>query len=296
MLIGADTPVAWLEANNVRFIEREHLYALGSTEDVVRRVAPDATECSRVPEEALAILLGTPARPARPARPVHRHERSVVGRIKDELRKTVTELTGVFKIPTFDEPHPPRAATGSPVDRGPRAATGSPVDRGPREGRTPRPRLISASQLTRTSAARTPAPKLFAQPAPGRPVVSSETTVEMMSLPAMLQARAAAARGPAQPQAFDPGGDATAVDAPAYGRGSSPAVAPRPAHVPPPPPPAVRLAVGTAPLVKHQSARPATLPPPLPRHLAAEPPARPSSPPPIPGAAPTRVVRRRLGG
>ncbi|MEO7729352.1 MAG: NAD(P)-binding domain-containing protein, partial [Kofleriaceae bacterium] len=57
VLIGADTPVAWLEANHVRFVERPHLYALGSTEDVVRRYAPAATPCPPTPGEALAILL-----------------------------------------------------------------------------------------------------------------------------------------------------------------------------------------------------------------------------------------------
>src|SRR5262245_45188736 len=61
VLIGADTPVAWLEANHVRFVERPHLYALGSTEDAVRRFAPDAVPCPHTPDEALAILLDRPS-------------------------------------------------------------------------------------------------------------------------------------------------------------------------------------------------------------------------------------------
>ncbi len=67
VLIGADTPVVWLEANNVRFIEREHLYALGSTDDVVRRIAPDATPCPTAPSDALAVVLGHRTTPPRPA-------------------------------------------------------------------------------------------------------------------------------------------------------------------------------------------------------------------------------------
>jgi thioredoxin reductase len=69
VLIGADTPVAWLEANQVRFVERPHLYALGSSEDVVRRFAPDAAECPSSAAEALAVLLDRPL-PRSPARRV----------------------------------------------------------------------------------------------------------------------------------------------------------------------------------------------------------------------------------
>ena len=88
VMIGADTPIAWLEANNVRFIERPHLYALGSTEEVVRRLAPDAVECPKSPEDALAVLRGRKSR--------HRL-RSVV----DEFVEVVTSVTGqVFR---FDE-------------------------------------------------------------------------------------------------------------------------------------------------------------------------------------------------
>ena len=61
VLIGADTPVAWLEANQVQFVERPHLYALGSSEEVVRRFAPDAASCPHSAEEALAALRGRPA-------------------------------------------------------------------------------------------------------------------------------------------------------------------------------------------------------------------------------------------
>src|ERR1700759_1880543 len=68
VLIGADTPVAWLEANHVRFIERPHLYALGSTEDAVRRFAPDPAPGPPTPDEALAIRVDPPPTPRAPGR------------------------------------------------------------------------------------------------------------------------------------------------------------------------------------------------------------------------------------
>jgi hypothetical protein len=98
VLIGADTPVTWLEANNVRFVEREHLYALGSTEDVVRALVPDATECPSSPEEALAQLLG------RKSKPQHRRLQSLVGHIQDEFHDVVTSVSMMFKLPDADEP------------------------------------------------------------------------------------------------------------------------------------------------------------------------------------------------
>jgi hypothetical protein len=94
VLIGADTPVAWLENLGVRFVDRPHLYALGSTEDAVRRVAPDAVQCSRDPAEAIANLLGRPS--PRPGR-----LRSVVGDVVHEvtavIRMPVREATGQFR-------------------------------------------------------------------------------------------------------------------------------------------------------------------------------------------------------
>jgi Pyridine nucleotide-disulphide oxidoreductase len=157
VLIGADTPVAWLEANHVRFVEREHLYALGSTEDAVLKVVPGAAECPRSPDEAIAVLDGAPLRPSHRRERAASHrpgaERSVVGRLRDELHRAAGELTGVF---------------------------------------------IPASQLARPRPP-TPAPRLFARPTTVRPRTSpgpaapSETTVEMMSLPARLEARPAGA-------------------------------------------------------------------------------------------------------
>ena len=101
VLIGADTPVAWLEANNVRFVERPHLYALGSTEDVVRRVVPDAVECPRTPEEAVAIVLG---------HEVHassgRKVLSVIEHLRGEFHDVVTQVSGAFRL--VDLEHRPR--------------------------------------------------------------------------------------------------------------------------------------------------------------------------------------------
>ncbi len=98
VLIGADTPVNWLQTNGVRFIEREHLYALGSTEDTVRRLVPDAVECSKDPSTALAALRGQHAPITRPHR-----LRSVVGAIGDEFREVFTEVSRVFRISDLDD-------------------------------------------------------------------------------------------------------------------------------------------------------------------------------------------------
>jgi len=99
VLIGADTPVAWLETNNVRFVERPHLYALGSSEDVVRRFAPDATACPHTPGEALAILLDRPL-PRSPARRM----RTVVEHVRDELREVVTSVSSAFRLVDLEPP------------------------------------------------------------------------------------------------------------------------------------------------------------------------------------------------
>jgi thioredoxin reductase (NADPH) len=108
VLIGADTPVAWLETNSVRFVERPHLYALGSTEDVVRRVAPEATECPHDAEHAIATVLGQPLHKAPGRRAL-----SVVEHLRDELHSVVTSVSGAFRLASLDEPRRPfkRAAT-----------------------------------------------------------------------------------------------------------------------------------------------------------------------------------------
>jgi len=116
VLIGADTPVAWLEANNVRFIERPHLYTLGASDEVVRRIVPDASECPRSADEALALLRGD--RPSqRP--PQRRRVRSAVGHMRDELRDAVNELSGVFRIQDLD----PAGRLGRAKPRTPPAGT-----------------------------------------------------------------------------------------------------------------------------------------------------------------------------
>lgn len=98
VLIGADTPVAWLEANNVRFVERPHLYALGSTEDAVRKIVPDATECPRDPAEAVALVLG---------RPVHKsakqRARSVVEHLVDDFFDVVTSVSGALHLSAAED-------------------------------------------------------------------------------------------------------------------------------------------------------------------------------------------------
>lgn len=109
VLIGADTPVVWLEANNVRFIERPHMYALGSTEEVVRRIAPDATPCARSPEEAIAAVRG---------RPVHRSPGrrmlSVVDHLRDEFHEVATSVSVAFRLSDL-EPNARRPKLRTPA-------------------------------------------------------------------------------------------------------------------------------------------------------------------------------------
>ena len=110
VLIGADTPVAWLEANQVRFVERPHLYALGSTEDVVRRYAPAATPCPPTPAEALAILLDRAA----PRSPTQR-VRAVVSHLRDELREVVTSVSSAFRLSDLEPASDVRRAARTPA-------------------------------------------------------------------------------------------------------------------------------------------------------------------------------------
>ena len=107
VLIGADTPVTWLEANNVRFIERPHLYALGSSEDVVRRLAPDATECAKVPDDALDIILGRRAQKA--------SRRGVLNVIRDEFQDVVTSVSTAFKLSDLEALAQRRMALRTPA-------------------------------------------------------------------------------------------------------------------------------------------------------------------------------------
>ncbi|HUJ58631.1 MAG TPA: NAD(P)-binding domain-containing protein [Kofleriaceae bacterium] len=133
VLIGADTPVAWLESNGVRFIERPHLYTLGASDEVVRRMVPDAAECPRSAAESIALVLGRQVAIARPPSRM----RSVVGRVRDELRDAVSDLSGVFTI--HDRPVPlvpasrlARKAPASPSGRTTGAQTA--IGRNPFDG------------------------------------------------------------------------------------------------------------------------------------------------------------------
>ena len=108
VLIGADTPVAWLETNNVRFVERPHLYTLGASDEVVRRLVPEASECPKSAQESLALLLGQHKAPARA--PTHHPARKT---IVTQIREGVRELTGVFKIADIEKR--PRARTATPA-------------------------------------------------------------------------------------------------------------------------------------------------------------------------------------
>ncbi|MEZ4402559.1 MAG: NAD(P)-binding domain-containing protein [Kofleriaceae bacterium] len=114
VLIGADTPVAWLEGLGVRFVERPHLYALGGSEDAVRRVVPTATQCPRSAAGAIAQLRGQPTTAAKPARPGRL--RTVVGEVLSRVDEAVhdvwTEVGTAVNIP-LPEPRHRRVGTES---------------------------------------------------------------------------------------------------------------------------------------------------------------------------------------
>ncbi len=58
VLIGADPPIKWLERMGIRFVEREHQYQLGKTDDIVRRYVASASECPEDAARAAAQILG----------------------------------------------------------------------------------------------------------------------------------------------------------------------------------------------------------------------------------------------
>lgn len=75
VLIGADPPIAWLEKMGVRFVEREHQYQMGKTDDIVRRFVRAPMGCPEDAARAAAQILGgsvglAPSFPA-PVAPQH---------------------------------------------------------------------------------------------------------------------------------------------------------------------------------------------------------------------------------
>ncbi|MBK9037291.1 MAG: NAD(P)-binding domain-containing protein [Myxococcales bacterium] len=117
VLIGADTPVTWLEGLGVRFVERPHLYALGSTEGVVERISPTATQCPRDPAQAIAQILGRPVpRPAKPGR-----LRTVVGEVVHKVDQVAHDVwhevgTSVTAAPVLDGARHRRAGSRAELD------------------------------------------------------------------------------------------------------------------------------------------------------------------------------------
>jgi thioredoxin reductase (NADPH) len=191
VLIGADTPVVWLEANNVRFVERPHLYAMGSSEDVVRRFAPDAVPCPHTPAEALAIVLDRPL----PRSPVQR-VRSVAQHLREEIWDVVTSVSTVFRLSELDPPRAgPRSArratthgaAASPTGLFPRtlrsatddadawpvaderkrsANTSSVITSAPRPPKPSSPRASGNTPPAAAARTRTPMPRLAKRPTP----------------------------------------------------------------------------------------------------------------------------------
>jgi hypothetical protein len=208
VLIGADTPVAWLETNHVRFVERPHLYALGSSEDVVRRFAPDAVQCPHTPDEALAILLDRPA-----PRSSVRRVRSVVDHLRDELREVVTSVSSAFRLSDLEPPRDHRRAltrtpargvaairAGSQVVPTSRLTAGSPATGPTPRGGVPRSRQFTSEQtmigpapiLPRSARRRTGAVGDTTLPLPA--IGGERTTVAVPSLRALERAAGLAGR------------------------------------------------------------------------------------------------------
>ncbi|HUQ07835.1 MAG TPA: NAD(P)-binding domain-containing protein, partial [Kofleriaceae bacterium] len=62
VLIGADPPVTWLEKLGVRFVLRPHQYALGKSDDFVRRLCATAIECPQDAAATATIITGKETR------------------------------------------------------------------------------------------------------------------------------------------------------------------------------------------------------------------------------------------
>jgi putative YpdA family bacillithiol system oxidoreductase len=58
VLIGADPPIKWLEKLGIHFVERPHQYALGRTDELVRRFVPVAGPCPEDAASAAALVGG----------------------------------------------------------------------------------------------------------------------------------------------------------------------------------------------------------------------------------------------
>ncbi len=148
VLIGADTPVAWLENLGVRFVERPHLYALGSSEDAVRRVAPDARPCPRDVGGAIAQLVG---------RPVHGpgRLRTVVGEVAtgvgEAIHGAIHEVSVVMRLPVRDATGQHRRIAPRPGTHPTGATAITAIGRHP-----PLPRAIT--EIRRPPAVRRPSP------------------------------------------------------------------------------------------------------------------------------------------
>ena len=97
VLIGADPPVQWLEKLGVHFTERPHQYALGKTDEAVRRFLADADDCPETALEAAARVTGRPV--DRMAAAAARGPREVVAESREPVsgpRKWLRSATSIF--------------------------------------------------------------------------------------------------------------------------------------------------------------------------------------------------------
>ena len=103
VLIGADPPIAWLEKMGVRFVEREHQYQMGKTDDIVRRMVRAPLGCPEDAARAAAQVLGgsTGIAPSMPA-PAPAHVAAAAAEMGIEPvsgpRKWLRSATSIFSM------------------------------------------------------------------------------------------------------------------------------------------------------------------------------------------------------
>jgi thioredoxin reductase (NADPH) len=161
VLIGSDPPIAWLSQMGIQFVERPHQYALGPTDELVRRYV-QPIDCPEDAASAAALVLGqpmpevqppilpvpTPLAPSGPRKWLQsatsifssaQHKLKTDPRAKARARTQPPPLPGIARAP-----RPP-----APVDNLPTPFTGAPSMPTPLTGiQTP---LIGASKESRPS-------------------------------------------------------------------------------------------------------------------------------------------------
>ncbi|MEZ4365430.1 MAG: NAD(P)-binding domain-containing protein [Kofleriaceae bacterium] len=154
VLIGADPPVAWLEKLGVSFIEREHQYQLGRSDELVRAMVASAMPCPEDAARAAAQVLGgaVDVGPALAPPPAGAPKRTEVSVARKWLRAATNMLAGSGRRGDSNPGIPARRAStqgpavAPPRGRAPSRAEG--VRRASTQAGVPRDQL-SSSERTR---------------------------------------------------------------------------------------------------------------------------------------------------